>query len=409
MSSNINPYNIDGTYPIAGQDNDSQGFRDNFTNIRNNFVFSKEELQDLQDKVVLKAALSGTDLDNTMEGVQLNGPQLKNWTQATVSQSNVGSGTGGDVAVDFAQGTFQYIKPDTSITLTINNWPSLSGVGANGYGVLRLWFEITDTAYTVTLPEEVTIGVSDIANYDSATHTISFDAPGDYVFDLSSNDGGSSFLIFDLKRNRASFRDNQIYFNPDVSPTLFIGFGDGLPTAQAIGNGLDTIAAAGSMTSAGITTGANVTYTTPIGGYTVLGLQGNILENTLAPVASNDYVGYFNAYAYTGNVATGTSNTFVQTSTIGMFATGANVDYGLGGNVAVFTKLDGSNDLVQAVGIENNQSVNFFGNVVLDNTSKYVPSTAASAGTAGQIAWDASFIYICTATDTWKRVGISTW
>ena len=31
MTSSINPNNIDGTYPIAGQDNDSQGFRDNFT------------------------------------------------------------------------------------------------------------------------------------------------------------------------------------------------------------------------------------------------------------------------------------------------------------------------------------------------------------------------------------------
>jgi hypothetical protein len=31
MASNINPYNIDGTYPVAGQDNSSQGFRDNFT------------------------------------------------------------------------------------------------------------------------------------------------------------------------------------------------------------------------------------------------------------------------------------------------------------------------------------------------------------------------------------------
>jgi hypothetical protein len=37
------------------------------------------------------------------------------------------------------------------------------------------------------------------------------------------------------------------------------------------------------------------------------------------------------------------------------------------------------------------------------------PASAAAAGRAGTIAWDASFIYICTATNTWKRVGISTW
>ena len=34
MASLINPTNIDVTYPIAGQDNDTQGFRDNFNNIK---------------------------------------------------------------------------------------------------------------------------------------------------------------------------------------------------------------------------------------------------------------------------------------------------------------------------------------------------------------------------------------
>jgi hypothetical protein len=37
------------------------------------------------------------------------------------------------------------------------------------------------------------------------------------------------------------------------------------------------------------------------------------------------------------------------------------------------------------------------------------PATAAATGTAGQIAWDTGYIYICTATDTWKRVAIATW
>lgn len=37
------------------------------------------------------------------------------------------------------------------------------------------------------------------------------------------------------------------------------------------------------------------------------------------------------------------------------------------------------------------------------------PASAAAAGTTGQIAWDSSFIYICTATNTWKRVAIATW
>ncbi len=37
------------------------------------------------------------------------------------------------------------------------------------------------------------------------------------------------------------------------------------------------------------------------------------------------------------------------------------------------------------------------------------PAAANSTGTAGQIAYDASFFYVCIATDTWERVGIASW
>ncbi len=37
------------------------------------------------------------------------------------------------------------------------------------------------------------------------------------------------------------------------------------------------------------------------------------------------------------------------------------------------------------------------------------PATATSTGTAGQIAYDASYFYVCTATNTWVRAALSTW
>tara|TARA_R110002110_G_scaffold22933_2_gene88229 strand:- start:199 stop:1761 length:1563 start_codon:yes stop_codon:yes gene_type:complete len=42
-------------------------------------------------------------------------------------------------------------------------------------------------------------------------------------------------------------------------------------------------------------------------------------------------------------------------------------------------------------------------------TSPTVPASASATGVAGTVSWDADYIYICTATDTWKRVAISTW
>jgi hypothetical protein len=37
------------------------------------------------------------------------------------------------------------------------------------------------------------------------------------------------------------------------------------------------------------------------------------------------------------------------------------------------------------------------------------PVSATATGTAGEICWDADYIYVCTATNTWKRSAISTW
>lgn len=37
------------------------------------------------------------------------------------------------------------------------------------------------------------------------------------------------------------------------------------------------------------------------------------------------------------------------------------------------------------------------------------PASATAAGNAGDIAWDANYIYVCTATNTWKRAALSSW
>jgi hypothetical protein len=39
----------------------------------------------------------------------------------------------------------------------------------------------------------------------------------------------------------------------------------------------------------------------------------------------------------------------------------------------------------------------------------HTPATAGAAGKKGDIAYDADFIYVCVATNTWKRVAIATW
>lgn len=47
------------------------------------------------------------------------------------------------------------------------------------------------------------------------------------------------------------------------------------------------------------------------------------------------------------------------------------------------------------------------GQIVFANS--FTPGAAADACTQGKVAWDANYIYICTASGAWKRAAIATW
>ena len=37
------------------------------------------------------------------------------------------------------------------------------------------------------------------------------------------------------------------------------------------------------------------------------------------------------------------------------------------------------------------------------------PASAAATGTAGKMAYDSGYLYLCVAANTWKRVAVATW
>lgn len=72
------------------------------------------------------------------------------------------------------------------------------------------------------------------------------------------------------------------------------------------------------------------------------------------------------------------------------------------------------NDAVEAlqakVGINSSDDVNSLDYKVRQKaTIVAVPSTANSAGTQGNIAYDGTHLYVCVATDTWLRAPLATW
>lgn len=47
------------------------------------------------------------------------------------------------------------------------------------------------------------------------------------------------------------------------------------------------------------------------------------------------------------------------------------------------------------------------GNLGIHNPT--APATATSAGVQGEVAWDSGFVYVCIATNTWRRAAIAAW
>ena len=48
-------------------------------------------------------------------------------------------------------------------------------------------------------------------------------------------------------------------------------------------------------------------------------------------------------------------------------------------------------------------------NGLLNQSVSKTPASAAAAGIAGDICWDANYIYVAVANDSWKRVAIAAW
>jgi len=285
MTSSINPNNIDGSYPVAGQDNNSQGFRDNFTNTKVNFQYAEDEINDLQSKVVLKAALTGSaGLDNNMNDALLYAAKIQDFSATKVGIT----GTSGGIAINYASGHYQAISTTGSISLSFTSFPP-----SGQYGYVKLQINITNIAHTVTLPASVTLGTSGLQGYSAGT--ITFGATGTYEFGFGSYDSGSTITIFDLNRALINFTAADLTID-DLTAT-----GNAVVTGNVTGGNIRT---AGSVSSTGNVIGGNVTT---VGLVTATGNVGggNVNAGTNVSAVGNVNGGNVNAFV---RPTTGTSS-----------------------------------------------------------------------------------------------------
>jgi hypothetical protein len=154
MASNINADPIDPNFPVAGTNNSTQGFRDNFSNIKNNLNYAKFELTDLQNKAILKSALVGQTLNNDFSESVISNATLKS---SGVAISDLG-GVTGTAELDFSVASHYFITSAGSVSVSFSNWPT-----AGICGSLRLVIKITNVDHILTIPGSVSRGLKNIA------------------------------------------------------------------------------------------------------------------------------------------------------------------------------------------------------------------------------------------------------
>jgi hypothetical protein len=209
MSSNINPNNIDGYFPIAGQDNDSQGFRDNFTNIKNNLNFAKNEISDIQNKAILKSPLSGTGtVNNNMAGAILSNVSLNSDSHIFLDHGTIGDpGITTNYDLDYWLATVHAVTTAGSLNFSLRNFP------LGKFASIRLLINVTNTAHTIYFDGTSNQnGFNRIEGFQSSGSLITFSSantfPQVFMFEISSPDGGSTINVVDLFRGRSKTDGN---------------------------------------------------------------------------------------------------------------------------------------------------------------------------------------------------------
>jgi hypothetical protein len=179
LTSLINFAAINENFPVAGQDNDTQVFRDNFDTIKTNFSAAKTEIEDLQDN----AARTDTTSDfnyNIVTTVTLQ--------DAVLLKRDYGAAiVGATQEVSFKQALYHIITFGANCAIELIDFPvnevDILGIGSCGKITLELYGDgaaavsagsfVPGTSYQiVTLGSTTNTQWNTIAGTSSVTYSV---------------------------------------------------------------------------------------------------------------------------------------------------------------------------------------------------------------------------------------------
>jgi hypothetical protein len=122
VTSNINYLNINENFPVAGQDNDTQTFRDNFDSIKTSLRVAGEEITDLQNETVKLTSDNDFNLNKIQNAILEN---VRDQKLDARSDDEYLNWIANLLTVDFENGPYQIFrcKEVSSIDIDFLNFP----------------------------------------------------------------------------------------------------------------------------------------------------------------------------------------------------------------------------------------------------------------------------------------------
>lgn len=118
MASNINYASIDENFPVAGQDNDSQGFRDNFATIKSSLASAKSEISDLQEDT------AKLNVNNNFNATEISNAKLRNTPQVYFNK-NISEATTHELSI--TDGHYQVLNVNGNVNIDLENFRPAAG------------------------------------------------------------------------------------------------------------------------------------------------------------------------------------------------------------------------------------------------------------------------------------------
>jgi hypothetical protein len=212
-----------------------------------------------------------------------------------------------------------------------------------------------------------------------------FDINGNFLLGATATSSNAQFYATKTY-SAASGTDASAFFSHSQSVATTGGL-QGVTSIVAATHTTGTVGAVYGILGYGRASGAGGTTTNAYGGYF------NVQNLSASAVITNGFGVYIAGFTATGTI----------TNRWGIYQAGASENNYLAGALRIGTTSAAGSEVLRVNGLIHSDS-----DSIIVDTAK-TPATAAATGTTGQIAWDASYIYVCTATDTWKRSAIATW